>query len=337
MITGDSLQQQSKIFDTAITSNPSQWRFIWQRFRKHRLGMIGLISLLAMLVLVMFGPIFFTNPYPSINPDYLLWNAPVGTVDQSNGHMFIFGSDRFGRDYFALVLKASQFTFLVAFVPAILVLIIGFTLGAVSGYFGGWFDTVLMLITDFLLMLPLLPACIIATNIISQEISRDAQAGPEWVIILLALIVAFTLFGWVGICRLVRGLVLSLRTENFVEAAQALGASTPRILFHHLLPNTSGALLVAGTLAIGDFAVLETVLAYFGLGIHDNEDRAIGSLGTVLAGNSDMVWFVKNLNPFEDIRGYLILFPTIFLIIIVVAINFIGDALRDVFDPRAEV
>jgi len=140
-----------------------------------------------------------------------------------------------------------------------------------------------------------------------------------------------------GICRLVRGLVLSLRTQNYVEASRALGAGTPRILFRHLLPNASTAMLVAATLAICDFAVLETILAYFGLGIHDRHDATINSLGTLLAANTDLIWSVTSFNPFQDIRGYLILFPIICLLIIVVAINFISDALRDVLDPRSQV
>ncbi len=332
MISGDSIQDQSGIF--APTTTASQWRLIWQGFRKQRLGMMGLLVLLLMLLVVILGPVFFPNPYPSVNLDYTMWNAPVGKVVPADGHIFLLGSDRLGRDYLALLLKASQFTLLVAFLPAILILVIGFSLGAVAGYFGGWLDNVLMQVTDFLLTLPLLPACIIAVGLL-EVTPPFSEITPDWVKILLALITAFTFFGWMGVCRLVRALVLSLRTENFVEAAHALGASTPRILFRHLLPNISTALFVAGTLAVGDFAVLETILAYFGLGIHDPADTSISSLGTLLAGNSDMVWFVTDFNPFSDIRGYLIIFPIVFLAIIVIAINFIGDALREVLDPRS--
>lgn len=339
MITGHSVQDQNATLSPA--SSPSHWRLVWRGFRRQRLGMVGLILLLLMLLAVIFGPILFPNPYPNVNPDPSLWNAPVGTVDPSNGHIFFLGSDRFGHDYLDLLLSASQLSLLVAFIPTIFALIVGFTVGALAGYFGGWFDTVFMQITDFLLALPLLPAAVILIHFIessplfSHMTSRGLVLTHEWVSILITLIIVFTFLGWMGVCKLVRGLVLSLRSQNFVEAARALGASTPRIMFHHLLPNTSTALLVAGTLAVGDFAVLETILAYFGLGIHDQQDATINSLGTLLAANSDMIWFVTNFNPFKDIRGYLILFPIIVLLIIVVAINFIGDALRDVLDPRS--
>jgi peptide/nickel transport system permease protein len=280
MSSGNSIQDQSGVF--APTTTAGQWRLIWQGFRKQRLGMIGLLVLLLMLLVVILGPVFFPNPYASVNPDPTMWNAPIGTVAPMDGHLFVLGSDRLGRDYLALLLKASQFTLLIAFVPSVLILIIGFALGAVAGYFGGWFDTILMQITDFLLTLPLLPACVIVGGLL--EITPPFSAvTPDWAKILVSLVIAFTLFGWMGICRMVRALVLSLRAENFVEAAQALGSSTPRVLFRHLLPNTSSALLVAGTLAVGDFAVLETILAYFGLGIYDPADTSIGSLGTLLA------------------------------------------------------
>jgi peptide/nickel transport system permease protein len=332
MISGDSIHHQSGIF--APTTTASQWRLIWQGFRKQRLGMIGLLVLLLMLLAVIFVPLLFPDPSSSgVNVDPALWNAPMGVVDQAEGHIFILGTNRIGQDNLILLLKASQLSLLVAFVPAIFAVIVGFTLGALAGYFGGWLDTLLMQITDFLLALPLLPACVILVRFLEMT-PFFMQIRLEWLSILLTLIIVFTFLGWMGVCRLVRVLVLSLRGQNFVEAAQALGASTPRIMFRHLLPNTSTALLVAGTLAVGDFAVLETILAYFGLGIHDQRDASINSLGTLLAANSDMIWYLTDFNPFKDIRGYLILFPILFLLIIVVSINFIADALRDVLDPR---
>jgi peptide/nickel transport system permease protein len=332
MISSNSIKDQSGIFEA--TSSVSQWRLIWQGFRRHRLGMMGLITLLLILVAVIFVPVFFPDPSSSgVNIDPAFWNAPMGALDQAEGHIFILGTNRIGQDNLILLLKASQLSLLVAFVPAIFALIVGFTLGVIAGYFGGWLDTFLMQITDFLLAIPLLPACVILVRFLEMT-PLFMQIHVEWLSILLTLVTVFTFLGWMGVCRLVRALVLSLRSQNYVEAAQALGASTPRIMFRHLLPNTSTALLVAGTLAVGDFAVLETILAYFGLGIHDQLDASINSLGTLLAANSDMIWYLTDFNPFKDIRGYLILFPILFLLIIVIAINFIGDALRDVLDPR---
>jgi peptide/nickel transport system permease protein len=287
-----------------------------------------------MLLLVILGPVLFPNPYPVVNPDPNLFLAPAGAVDHSNGHIFVLGSDRLGYDYMSLLLRATRLTLLVAIIPTIFALIVGFIVGGLAGFYGGWIDTILTQISDFMLSLPLLPVCIILVGYFQSQVPFFSQISHEWISILAALVFVFTLFGWMGVYRLVRGLVLSLRNENFMEAAHALGAGTPRILFRHLLPNASTVLLVAGTLAVSDFAILETILAYFGLGIHDQSDSTINSLGNLLAANSDMIWYVTDFNPFKDIRGYLILFPIIILLIFVLAINFISDALRDVLDPR---
>jgi len=224
----------------------------------------------------------------------------------------------------------------VAFVPAILVLLIGFTIGALAGYYGGLLDTLLMRIADFLIALPILPAYVIAIRLLRATIEKGT-ISDNVVAALFAIISVFIFFGWMGVSRLVRGLVLSLRTQPFVEAARALGASDARIIFRHLLPNTIGPLIVAGMFAVGDFIIMEAVLAYFGLSFHDNFPPSTVSWGNMLASNESWMWSVTNLNPFQDIRLYLLIFPAIPILITVLSVNFIGDALRDVLDPRMHV
>jgi peptide/nickel transport system permease protein len=131
-------------------------------------------------------------------------------------------------------------------------------------------------------------------------------------------------------------LALSLRNQPFVEAARALGAGTPRIIFHHLLPNASIPVLIAGMFMIGDFVIFEAILSYFGLGFRDLLTPTVVSWGNMLAFNQDQAWFMTNLNPFEQIRGYLVLLPSLFLFITILSVNFIGTALGDVLDPRKE-
>ncbi len=131
MISGDSIQDQSGIF--VPTTTASQWRLIWQRFRKQRLGMMGLITLLLILLAVIFVPMLFPDPSSSgVNVDPALWNAPVGALDKAKGHIFILGTNRIGQDNLILLLKASQLSLLVAFVPAIFALIVGFILGVTA-------------------------------------------------------------------------------------------------------------------------------------------------------------------------------------------------------------
>jgi peptide/nickel transport system permease protein len=245
----------------------------------------------------------------------------------------LLGSDKVGRDNLMLLFQAGRVSLLVALVPALLVLGIGFIIGAVAGYFGGWIDVALMRSADFLLALPLLPAYLITIRLIRANPRAAPLTDDLWGSIVV-MIVVFVLFGWMGVSRLVRGLVLSMRGQAYIEATRALGAGTARIMFRHMLPNTAAPLLVAGMFLVGEFIILEAVMAYFGLGIFDRQSSPTVSWGNLLANNQDQAWFMTNLNPFEQIRGYLIVFPSILLLATVLSINFIGDALRDVLDPR---
>jgi peptide/nickel transport system permease protein len=332
MINAKTVQDQ-----VAVASSTSQWRLVWRGFRKRRLGMAGLIVLFLLVLAVIFVPIFHPNPYES-GPiaDNTLWNAPIGRVDPSNGHVYILGGDAYGRDNFSLLFQAGRLTLLVAFVPAVLVLFIGSVIGAVAGYYGGGLDIAFMRTADFLIALPLLPAYVISIRIIgsgSQQSSISDQVWPT----AFTLIAVFVLFGWMGISRLVRSLALSLREQSFVEAARALGASNRRIIFRHLIPNMVGPLIVACMFAIGDFVIMEAILAYFGLSFHDNLVPSTVSWGNMLASNQSWMYLVTNFNPFHDIRLYLMVFPSVLILITVLCVNFIGDALRDVLDPRLHV
>jgi peptide/nickel transport system permease protein len=316
----------------------SQLRLTWRAFRKHRTGMIGLIVLSLMVLGVIFVPLFFPYPYQGTNPNPDLWFAPMGAVDKLNGHVFLLGADRYGRDNLALLFQAGRLSLTVAFIPTLFSLVIGSVIGAAAGYYAGWVDTLLMRLIDFMLALPLLPAYLLALRTIRPN--AFSRVVPPLVddssSMMLSLIAIFVIFGWMGISRLVRGLALSLRNQSFIEAARALGASTPRILFRHLLPNASIPLLIAGMFMISDLVIFEAILSYFGMGFRDLLTPTVVSWGNMLAFNQDQAWFMTDLNPFEQIRGYLVLLPSLFLFITILSVNFIGTALRDVLDPRRE-
>jgi peptide/nickel transport system permease protein len=136
-----------------------------------------------------------------------------------------------------------------------------------------------------------------------------------------------------GISRLVRGSILSLRALDFVEASRALGASNRRMILRHLIPNSMAAIIVAATLGVGEFIISESALSFLSLGIRDPTP----SWGNMLEGARDYMRFITNINPFEEIRGYLVLFPGLMILITVLSINFMGDALRDALDPRLKM
>ena len=149
-----------------VEKSESQLRLTWRAFRRHRTGMIGLVALSLMVLGVIFVPMLFPYPFQGINPNAEVWYAPMGAVDKLTGHIFLLGSDRYGRDNLALLFQAGRLSLTVALIPTVISLIIGSVIGAVAGYYGGWIDTLLMRVTDFMLALPLLPAYLLALRVI---------------------------------------------------------------------------------------------------------------------------------------------------------------------------
>ena len=192
-------------------------------------------------------------------------------------------------------------------------------------------DTLLMRFVDLMLSLPVLPVLLVLSKLLDQSgIITNMFGRANGAVITIILVLA--LFGWLGLSRLVRGSVLTLRSLDYIEAAKALGASKRRIILRHLLPNSVAPIVVAATLAVGEFIVTELFLSFLGLGIQEPTP----SWGNLLQGAQEYSSFITDLNPTKEIRGYLILFPGFMILLSVLSINFIGDALRDVLDPRAK-
>jgi peptide/nickel transport system permease protein len=290
------------------------------------MGVLGMVVLLCIFV-----PVF--SPYDANFRDGALPLAPWGVAHKWPPHagmVSLLGTDFYGRDFMTQLFVGGRMTLLVAFSATIAVVIIGAVLGSLAGYFGGWVDTVIMRGTDFITTLPLLPAYLIAYRIIKPARITE-YADSEIPAIVGTLILVLILFGWMGICRMVRGSLLAMRDMAFVEAARALGAGHRRIIFKHLLPNAIGPIIVTATFAMGDFIIIEAVLTYFGLGLRN---PPIASWGSLVSGGQNYAWQLTNLNPFEDVRPFLLLLPTFLILITVLSINYIGDALRDAMDPH---
>ena len=327
---------------TYTTAYPSWSGLAWQRFRKKRSGMLALLTLAVLVAAVVLVPIFspFT-PDATQGPQY--WLKPMGTIG-STGQVHILGTDYLGRDMLTRLFVGGRTTLAVALLAAAAVVVIGALLGAIAGYYGGWVDRLLMLVVDFLLAFPLLPAYIFAIRIVrdaflpAQLLSvrgvRDivqTSTNNSASVVIGATILVLVLFGWMGICRLVRSSILSLRSRAFVEAARALGASNRRIILRHLLPNSVGPLVVAAAAAVGDFVIIEAVLAYFNQGIID---FFTPTWGNMLATTQGYIFTITELNPWVDMRPYMIILPTFMILLTVLCIYYAGDALRDVLDPH---
>jgi peptide/nickel transport system permease protein len=314
---------------------PAQARqsaLIWQRFRRHRAGVTGLLVLALMCLSAIVIPMI--SPFSTSEANGLQQYAPFGAVDTYKNQVHWLGTDTFGRDEMVRLFTAGRVSMFVAFGSAVLIVLVGALIGATAGYYGGWVDTLLMRFTDLMLAIPLLPVYLFALRLLRgaaflQPWWKDPDIN-SWLNLGLVMAV-FTLFGWMSLARMVRGSVLTLRSLEFVEAARALGASNSRIIFKHLLPNSVAPIVVAATFAVGDFIILEAILGYFTHGI---TDPPFPSWGNMLALFQGLALNITNLNPFENVRGYLFLLPSIMILITVLSINYVGDALRNALDPH---
>jgi peptide/nickel transport system permease protein len=325
----EALAMHEQAVSSATTS---QIAVVWHRFRKHTSGVIGLATLVLLALSVVILPIFI--PFDLYTPNPFQPYAPMGTVDQVTGDIHWLGTDWLGRDVAIRLFIGGRVSLGVALLATALVVLIGSLLGGVSGYYGGVVDNGLMRFTDFLLAMPLLPLFLFAIRLLRQApalvpLWRTQETNTAMTVATITAVFAF--FGWMGLARLVRGTVLSLREQNFVEAARALGVGNRRIIFKHLLPNSIAPILVAATFAVGDFVILEAILSYFNQGIND---PPLPSWGNMLTATQSLALGITNLNPFQNIRGYLFLLPAVMVLITVLSINFIGDAIRSALDPH---
>ena len=277
----------------------SQWTYARMRFLRHRLAMAGLIVLI-----LVFGAGIFANyiaPYSFEQIDLTnVLHAPTLT-----GH-HVFGTDEIGRDELSRVIYGIRTSEEVGVFVALVSTFVGLVIGAIAGYFGGWLDNLLMRFTDLVLTLPALVVLLTVAALLGE--------GSQWRI---SLILAF--FFWTTVARVVRGIFLSLREKEYVEAAKAAGGGDLRIMFRHILPNTLGPIIVNGTLAVADAIITEAFLSFLGQGIRPPTP----SLGVLVAGGQQFP---------QD--WWLTVLPGLVLVMIVVCVNFVGDGLRDALDPQ---
>jgi peptide/nickel transport system permease protein len=308
---------QEMIDDGLIARGPvrSQTRLVARRFFRHRLASIALVVLLVISALAVFADV--VSPY-DVNPP--LTSEVLDGAREGPSWDHLFGTDKLGRDQFTRVLHALQKSLLVGLGVAALSVLLGVAIGAAAGFYGGWIDSLLMRFTDLFLVLPALAVLLIVAKNPEPSFFGIFDLPPATEV--SGMIVIIALLGWMAMARIVRGEFLSLREKEFVEAARAAGASGPRIIVRHLLPNALGPIIVFATLEIGLAILTEATLSFLGAGIELPEV----SLGNLISDAEDTVG--------TDL-AYLIIFPGLILFLIVLCVNFIGDGLRDALDPRA--
>lgn len=275
-------------------------RQVVRKFFNNWLAVLGLLIVLFFVVVALLAP--YIAPYDPAQINLLNVNAPP-----SAEHWL--GTDSIGRDVFSRLLYGSQVSLLVGFSVAAGTVILGSIIGAVAGYFGGWVDTVLMRFIDVMLSFPSLFLNILVLAIFGSHF------------IYLILILVFT--AWMGVARLVRGQFLQLREMQYVEAARAIGVPPYQIMFNHLLRNATGPIIVSATLTVGGAILSESALSFLGLGVQSPQT----SWGQMLS----------NAQEFMLVNPMFAVYPGLCIFLTVLAVNFVGDGIRDAMDPRQKI
>jgi peptide/nickel transport system permease protein len=296
--------------------------YYWERTKKNKLSMLGLFFIAFLVLLAIAGPFLTVDPnhvnFEEKNLPPVGFTTNQSVYDRDTGSLknaeirgtwkHPLGTDDKGRDILAMIVSGARVSLQVGLVATFIALMIGTVIGVSSAYFGGAIDNVLMRFTDIMMTFPFFLLLVFIVFIFGADLT------------LIILIIGVT--GWTGAARIVRSEALSLRTREFVLASKALGASDTRIIFRHLIPNVMGTLIVIATLSIPGVILAEAALSFIGLG-----DPSVASWGRILnAGqdNLDTTWWVA-------------VEPGIMLFLTVLSFNFLGDGLRDAFEPRSEL
>lgn len=304
---------------TATSVSPG--RLAFKRFLHHKAAVVSAVVLIVMALFVLLAPltarygvneaVFKTSserPNSFLPPQSIAW----------------FGTDDIGRDLYSRLIYGLRVSLLIGFASAVIGTLLGVTIGAVAGMRGGWIDDILMRVTDLFLAFPFLVTLLIMRNLLANVSWLEPITGP--VTSIRFVIVLFVVFGWMGVARIMRGQVLSLKEREFVEASRALGANNLRIVAKHLLPNAIGPILVSLTFAVSGSIIAESTLGFFGYGPQPGAGQT--SLGNLVGQAKGAL-----------LPGYwwLVVFPCALLVLVALCVNFVGDGLRDATDPKLDM
>ena len=312
--------------DALLTSKPEPLVLTyWKRLRRHRLATASLIILIAVNLLVIIGPIVMSRMtyYNVTRGEEMYYSRDAQDLRNINAAPSLehpMGTDELGRDVFYRLLLAGRVSLFIAFTVVLLSETFGMFLGAVSGYFGGRTDNLIQRLTEFVIILPTLPLLLTLSSLLRNLQIPFLSAEWSQAVVIIAIL---TILGWTGACRLSRGMVLSLRNQEFTEASRALGMSDRQIITRHMMPNALPPIIVNASLALGGVIVLESALSFLGFGIQP----PVPTWGNMLQGvQKDMF-----TAPWKA------LYPGLLIFITTLAFNYLGDGLRDAIDPRLKL
>jgi peptide/nickel transport system permease protein len=289
-------------------------RITLRRFTHHRMAVAGVVMLVLVILYVTVGALFYGENYANATNPRLRWGTPTSE--------HLFGSDNVGRDVLARTIWGGQISLLIGITSVIISIVLGTLVGLVAGYFGGWIDAFLMRFVEAMLAIPtLVLLLVLSRTLINSAGSQITILGRAFNSSIVIIILIIGLTSWMGLSRIVRSVVLSLKEQEFIVAARALGAGTTRILFSHILPNCMAPIIVAATLGVGTAIIVEAALSFLGFGVLP-PDASWGNIINLARNDVEAYW-------------WLWVYPGALIVFTVLSINFIGDGLRDALDPRS--
>lgn len=295
-----------------------------QRLFKNKAAVVGMVIIIFFTFVAAFAPLISPHDPLKLNsgkkylPPVWVENSSTGKPGESE---FILGTDTLGRDVLSRVIYGARVSIIVGIIPTAVILLVGTIIGVTAGFLGGRVDNLLMRFTDVVYAFPDLLFFIIVMVALRDTFIGNLLNG------LFLLFIALALVNWVGVARLVRGQVLSLKEKEFIEAARSIGVKSPRIMTKHLLPNTIGVLVVSAAFRVPQMIITEAILGYLGLGLRpstNSESFFVTSWGSLLLEGQSAI----NAQP------WILLAPSICIALVVLAFTFLGDGLRDALDPR---
>lgn len=289
-------------------------QLIWRRFRKHRMAVFGMVGFGLLLLFIIIGSLYISEEQANAVDLQARLSAPT---DQ-----YIMGTDSTGRDIFSRIIYGGQISLIVGITAVTISVTLGTLVGGIAGFFGGWVDSVLMRITEAMLSIPQLFLLIVLGKFIGRDIDTITVLGRQISGSVMIVIFVIGLTSWMGLSRIVRANVLSLKEMDYVSVSKSLGSSQLRTFFKHLIPNTMGVIIVASTLGLAGAILSEAYVSFLGLGIQP----PTASWGNMLTAAQTFV---------QQGSWWMWVFPSLFIVLTILCVNLIGDGLRDAFDPRS--